>query len=433
LDLYVKAGKIVQRGGKATGRITIDATGLAVLPGVIDAHVHIPDPDVQEREDFITGTTAAASNGTAMLIEHHHSLPVKEAGFLREKAAYLSARSLIDFGLLAVGHPDNIDRLEELWRWGAYGFKVFTCSLHGAPAVLSDTMLEMFRAVAAFGGYCLVHCEDDRITAANERRLRGEGKANGDAILAWRTLEAEMVGVTTTALLARITGARIGIAHVSHPAVIDLIERERAAGARISIESCPHYFYLTERDVRERGPWAKFTPPARSADVASEMWRHLEAGQIDMISADHAPATREEKSRGEKSIWEAPFGIPGVETTLSLMLNGVSEGRCSLKTVVRVMSEGPARVYGLHPRKGNLEVGADADMVLVDLEAQRRLEDAQVRSKVGWTPYAGRLVKGLPVMTIARGRVIFKEGQVVGEPGWGRYIPRPGSDAEREG
>jgi len=429
VDLFVEDGVIVQRGGEGEALETIDATGLAVLPGIVDGHVHIADPDFPERETFITGTAAALANGTTMLIEHHHSLPVKDASFLAEKAAYMEGRSHIDFGFLAHAHPDNLDELEGLWRAGIYGFKIFTCSLHGAPAVLSDVMLELFARVAAFDGYCLVHCEDDLITAANETRLRAAGEIDGGSIVKWRSLEAEKVAVATTVLLARETGVRIGIAHVSHPTVLDLIERERAAGAAVLAESCPHYFYLSEDDVRERGVWAKFTPPAREAAIHGEMWRRLESGQIDLVSTDHAPATKEEKAQGESNVWDAPFGIPGVETTLPMMLNGVAEGKCRLETLVRAMSERPAQLYGLYPRKGSLAVGSDADMVLVDLSAERTLSNEDVRAKVGWTPYAGRTVKGLPLTTISRGRVVFDQGEVVGTPDWGRYVPRPGSEA----
>ena len=160
VDLYIDDGVIVarQRDGDPppSARRTIDASGLAVLPGVIDGHVHIPDPDLPEREDFISGTAAAASNGTTTLLEHHHSLPVKDAASLREKADAMRDRSHIDFGFLAHAQPDNLDQLEDLWNAGIYGFKVFTCALHGAPAVLSDLMLELFQRVAAFNGYCLV-------------------------------------------------------------------------------------------------------------------------------------------------------------------------------------------------------------------------------------------------------------------------------------
>ncbi len=432
VDLFMHEGRIVRRAQADDSDLpdaarTIDASGLAVLPGVIDGHVHIADPDIPEREDFTSGTAAAVSNGTTTLIEHHHSLPVKDAAFLRQKALAMSSRSLIDYGFLAHAHPDNLDELEPLWRAGIYGFKIFTCALHGAPAVHSDVMLDLFRRVAAFDGYCLVHCEDDRITAANEARLKREGQIDGASISAWRSLEAEMVAVADTTLLARLTGARIGIAHVSHPDVLDLIQRERQAGARVLAESCPHYFYLTAADVARRGPWAKFTPPARNAEAGAELWCRLRDGEIDLISADHAPATREEKQPGEANIWDAPFGIPGVETTLPLMLNGVAQGHISLDVVVRAMSEGPARLYGLYPRKGSLAEGADADLVLVDLQAERRLENAAVRARVGWTPYDGRTIHGTPVLTVAQGRVLFDDGQLLGEPGWGRYLPRPGA------
>ena len=432
-DLLVHDGKIAGRmeSGAAEGEAVIDASGLVVLPGGVDPHVHMMDPGLTEREDFPTGTAAAAVGGVTTIVEHHRSLPfVLDAKVLTEKAAYLSGRSRIDFALFGGGHPDNIDELQAMWRAGAACFKVFTCNLHGVPAVLSGRMLTLFREVASFDGLCLVHAEDEFVTAENEELLREAGRRDPRVVPEWRSKEAEQVAVNTVVLLARMTGCRVIVAHASHPAICDLVAHQRSLGARLMVESCPQYFHLTEDEIDEWGPYHKFTPPARSAADRDEMWVRLEAGEVDMVCADHAPATREQKETGRNDIWAAPFGVPGVETNLQMMLTGVAEGRVSLERLVAARSETPAKAYRLFPRKGHLGVGADADLVLVDLDAETTVRDEDVVAKVGWSPFAGRVVRGRVIQTFVRGRLAAEDGHAVIDPGWGRFLPGPGYEGE---
>ncbi len=432
-DLLVADGRVAGTLAVGTGQGTqvIDASGLHLLPGAVDPHVHMMDPGLTEREDFITGTSAAAVGGVTTVVEHHRSLPfVLDVKTLREKADHLSDRALIDFALFGGAQPDNIDQLKRMWEAGAAAFKLFTCNLHGAPAVLTDRMLETFREVASFDGLCLVHAEDEFITAANEKRLKAAGRKDFRVIPEWRTREAEEIAVNTTALSARLTGCRVIIAHASHPQVCDLVNRERKAGAKLWVESCPQYFYLTEDEIDQWGPWHKFTPPARDRASTEALWRRLEVGDVDMICADHAPATKADKSKGLENIWDCSFGLPGVETVFPLMLTGVNEGRVSLERLVAARSQIPAQVYGLWPRKGNLNLGADADFVLVDMQAEKTLRDEDVVSKVGWTPFKGRRVKGLPIKTFVRGTLVAENGKPVGKPGWGKFLPGPGARSQ---
>lgn len=429
-DLLISTGKVmgVVSPGSGSGTELLDATGLHLLPGGVDAHVHMQDPGLTEREDFISGTSAAAVGGVTTIVEHNRSLPfVTNADLMREKAAYLADRALIDFAQLGGAHPDNVDQLRPMWEAGSVAFKVFTCNLHGAPAILPDKMLEIFRKVASFDGVCLVHAEDETITSRNEERLKAAGRKDFRVVPEWRTREAEQVAVNTTSLLARITGCRVVIAHASHPEVCDLVNRERARGARLWVEGCPQYYYLTEDDIDTWGPFHKFTPPARDRAATEEMWNRLEAGEVDMICADHAPATKEDKTRGLEDIWDCSYGLPGVETVLPMMLTGVNEGKVSLERLVAARSQVPAQVYGLWPRKGHLGVGADADFALVDMAAEKTLRNEDVVSKVGWTPFEGKTVRGVPVMTFVRGCLVARYGKPVVDPGWGEVLPGPGA------
>ena len=424
-DLYIHEGRVAAIGRlDLSARETVDGTGLVAIPGVVDSHVHFMDPASPEREGFPTGSAAAAVGGATTVIEHTHAGPVLNATALREKTEYLKDRSVVDFGLGGHVFPETLSEARALWDAGALYLKVFTCTTHGVPALLPPDLLRLFRDVAEFGGICLVHAEDEFLTADAELRLRNLGRVDGGILPEWRNREAELTAVNTVSLLARLSRARVVIAHVSHAAVLNVIERERRLGARLWAESCPQYFYLWESEVLEHGAFRKFTPPARalqSEDLA-EMWRALQRGEITHISTDHAPATRAQKQEG--NIWEVYFGLPGVETTLTMMLNGVAEGRLPLPRLVEALSEKPARLYGLYPRKGALLPGADADVVLLDLQREQVLSDDRVVSRAGWTPFHGRRVRGAVVMTFLRGRRIAEEGKVLAEPGFGRYLTR---------
>lgn len=403
----------------------VDATGKHVLPGGVDPHVHMMDPGDTDREDFPTGTAAAAVGGITTVGEHHRTDPmVLSADVLAEKREYLLDRARIDFGLLAGGHPDNVSEIEDLEAVGALAYKSFTCAVHGVPALKSDHMLELFAEVERVGGISMIHPEDDRMLEANRERLQQAGRTDGSAVPEWRSKEAEQVATATTLQIARQTGVPLWIAHVSHPAVLDQINVAKSQGVEVYAETCPQYFYLTREDVERDAPYTMFTPPAREEDDRRELWVRLERGEIDMVNADHAPSTREQKAEGEDSVFEAPFGIPGVETVLPLLLEGVSEGKVSLQRVVEVFSTNPAKITDLYPRKGALRVGSDADLVIVDLDRETTIRDEDIVAKCGWTPFDGLTIQGSIETTLVRGEPVVEEGEVVGEPGYGEFVAR---------
>lgn len=423
LTIGISDGRIaalLQQPSSAAGHV-ITADGLFVLPGMVDEHVHFMDPGATEREDFIHGSSAAAVGGVTTVIEHTHSHPVLTPADLTEKRHYLEKRAVVDYGLTAHVFPHTVDQAAEVWAAGATLLKVFTCTTHGVAALPPDDLLRLFRLLP-HDARVLAHCEDERMTAANEQRLRRALRSDYGVIVEWRSAEAELVAVNMVALLARLTGARVTIAHASQPAVVDLVLRERALGAQLSVETCPQYLLLDSDAVRTHGPTRKFTPPAREPPAPEQLWACLANGDIDLIATDHAPATLEQKHSGD--IWSCPFGLPGVETTLPLLLDAVNAGRLTLEQVVRRYSEAPARLLGLYPRKGAIRVGADADLVLVDMSRERILRDQDIISKAGWTPYAGRRVRGLPVCTLVRGTIVAQDGRVTAEPGTGRFVNR---------
>jgi dihydroorotase (multifunctional complex type) len=429
LDVYVREGRIaalMSPDSTEKAREVIDARGCFVLPGMVDTHVHFMEPGDPSREDFLAGTTAAALQGVTTIVEHTHGWPVNTVARLREKRDLLQGRSRVDFGLAAHVWPDHIPEIPDMWREGAAFFKAFTCATHGVPAVNPDHLLELAGTLSDAGARCLVHAEDDLMTAGNERRLREAMRTDGGVVPEWRSREAELVAVGTVATIARVTGASLIIAHASSADVLDVVRREQAAGSTLVAESCPQYLHLREDEVLEHGPFRKFTPPARirSDDDERRMWSAFNQGLIHHISSDHAPSTREQKLAGD--IWEVHFGLPGIDTTLPLMLDAALRGNTTFERVVEAYAAAPARAYGFRD-KGRLEENADADLVVFDPEGSRALRDEDVVSRAGWTPYAGTKVRGHVAHTVLRGEPLVEGGQIAeGDPG-GCFLPGAGA------
>ncbi|PZS16077.1 MAG: hypothetical protein DLM57_11315 [Pseudonocardiales bacterium] len=427
LNIGVSAGRIVRiTSTPLTARRVVDAGGLLVLPGMVDTHVHLMDPGATDREDFPSGTAAAAARGVTTIIEHTHAEPIREPGDLTRKVEHLRGRSRVDYGLAAHIWPDRLGQISALWSAGVAFFKIFTCTTHGVPGLNNADLLHAFRALAEIDGRCLVHCEDECITARAEQMLRASGRTDGAILHEWRSREAELVAVQVVCLLARLTGVAATIAHVSSPPVAALIRHSRSLGADIAAEACPQYFTLREQDVHSAGALRKFTPPARArcSEDETEMWRLVRDGTFSHMSSDHAPSTRAQKDAGD--IWDVPFGLPGLDTTMPVLLDAALRGRISVEDVVRIYAQAPARRYGLSPRKGSLWPGADADLVLVDPAARWVLHDEHVLSKAGWSPYSGRELRGAVTSVFLRGHEIAVDGVPV-EERYGQFLPGLGA------
>jgi allantoinase len=428
LNVHIKDGRVIALDAERPPAAEhVDAEGLLVLPGFVDAHVHLMDPGDNMREDFPSGTAAAAARGVTTVIEHTHSHPVRDAADLRAKVEYLAGRAHVDFALAAHVWADRLDALEALWREGVAFLKIFTCTTHGIPGLDHATLRAALREIARIGASCLVHCEDESLTADAERQLRAMAREDPAVISEWRSAEAELVAAQVVATLAEATKARTTIAHVSSPRVVRLVVEARRRGVDLAAETCPQYLLLRKDEILREGALRKFTPPARLRDAAEEaaMWALLRDGAFTYIASDHAPATKAQKLSG--SIWDVHFGLPGLDTTGPLLIDAALSGRLRFETVARLYAEAPARRYGLFPRKGAIAVGGDADLVLIDPCRSWVISDAVVRSKAGWTPYAGRRVQGEAVATYLRGRQVAAEGEVA-PVRVGRFLARGSRD-----
>lgn len=448
LDLLVAGGTLVGPAGRRRasvgvrdGRVawvgspeadppsadrTVDAAGLVVLPGGVDTHVHLMDPGDPGREDFPSGTAAAAASGVTTIVEHTHGAPVRTVEDLRNKRSYLADRSEVDFGLAAHAWPGLGQDVAGLWTAGVTFFKVFTCTTHGVPGHDAARLREHLTATAEVGAVSLLHCEDESLTEAAEALLHAEGRADAGILTDWRNRDAELVAAAVAALLVRRTEARASVAHVSHPEVAGYLAAERGRGAQLAAEGCPQYFLLREDEVLEHGALRKFTPPARARSDAdeAEMWQLLRSGVLTHMSSDHAPSTLEQKRAGD--MWNVHFGLPGLDSTMALLLDAVGRGHLTYEDVARVYSERPAKLYGLWPRKGRIAPGSDADLVLVDPGGRRTLTNGEVLSKAGWTPFDGRTVRGRVVQTYLRGTLVAEEGRPSRERA-GRFLAGAGA------
>jgi dihydroorotase (multifunctional complex type) len=423
--LVAESGVITQIGDVSPVGEIVDITGLVVMPGGVDTHVHLMDPGPTEREDFPHGTRAAAARGVTTIVEHTHAHPIREVTDLTEKRQHLRGRSNVDFGLAAHVWPDRVSHIPDLWHAGVTFFKVFTCTTHGVPGIDPGHLLAALTSIASVDGRTLIHCEDESITAEAEKVLKAEGRADGRILVEWRNREAELVAIAAASVITRAAGAKATFAHVSSREVIEVIEAARRWGADIAAEACPQYFALDEAEVETEGALRKFTPPARIRNEGerASMWDAVRSGAFSHFSTDHAPSTLAQK---EGDIWAAPFGLPGLDTTFPFLIDAALTGTIDLVTAARLYAQSPAERYGLAPRKGSLNVGADADLVLIDPAASWTVANADVISKAGWSPFTGRTFRGRAIATYLRGTEIARDG-VPNDQRTGQFLPGLGA------
>jgi dihydroorotase len=305
---------------------------------------------------------------------------------------------------------------------GAVSFKLYMGSENPLVPCPSDgAIVAAFEKLATLGIRCTVHAENTPILKWRGEQLVKSGRTDEAAHLAQHIDLADVEAVTRTALFSEWTGCKVHIAHESSRFAIPVIASAKARGVDLTAETCPHYLYLSTKDSARLGAnFLRVKPPVREPGHAEPLWKALADGTIDIISTDHAPHLLLEKQ--QPSIWDTAPGFPGVETSMRLMLTGVNHGRISLNDYVRMACEAPAKAFGLYPRKGALQPGSDADIVLVDLARKATIEMNKLHSIGRATPFDGLVTTGLPVLTMVRGRTVAKDGQPVGSPGWGKSV-----------
>ena len=426
VSIAIRDGRVLAVGAREAmpaARETFDASGLHILPGAIDVHVHFRDPGYPLKEDWETGTAAAAFGGVTTVFDMPNTIPpTGDAKTLAAKHAIAAKKACVDFGLYGLLGEDTIENVSELIDGGVIGFKLYMGNTFGKiPSPSTGAMLEAFEVVAPTGKRISLHAETNSIMERRQERLTRAGRRDPLAHINSRPAVVAVEAVSRAAVLAEWTGARIHILHISSAEELRPLREGKARGVDITGETCPHYLLLSTDDYHDLAGIIRVNPPVREVRNHEPLWAALSDGTIDLIATDHAPHTPEEKTRND--IWAVDCGFPGVETQMPLMLTEVNNGRLSLCDYVRLSSFNPAKIWGLYPRKGAIVPGADADLALVDLARDYIIADTELHSRSKISPWNGRRAKGLPVHTLVRGRFVMKDRALAEDAsGWGRSV-----------
>jgi dihydroorotase len=433
-DIGINGGRIagiLERDSPASAATTIDATGRHVLPGAIDVHSHHREPGFEHKEDIVTAGRACAAGGvTTSFAMPNVDPPPNDPERLAAMFDRYRERAIVDWNVNAAGTVP--EALAEMATMGIAAFKVFMVvdtgrsypHMPGIGVHDHGKLLEIFETIAPTGVPLMVHPHDQQLMDHIERGYWERGDRDARAYAKAYAAHDGIIWDTAAALLLRLqlaTGTQLHLLHTQTRGVIEQIRGAKARGQRVSAELNPWAVFLGNdwATVERLGPYALsyYVPEVNT----EPLWQALRDGTIDLVSTDHAPHTREEKEPGWEDGWKAHTGTPSTQFYVPLLLDAAAAGRLALERVVELISSAPARVFGLGS-KGRIEVGADADLAIVDLDTQFEIRDEHVLSKIGWTPYAGRRVRGTVERTLVRGRVVYEEGRVTGEPGWGRQV-----------
>jgi dihydroorotase len=396
------------------GKEVIDVKGNHILPGLIDGHVHFRDPGLNHKEDFGTGSMAAACGGITCVIDMPNTKPpCANVAAVKEKKEIAESKSWVDFGIIGVIVEGNIDQIVPMAEAGVVGFKIFMGETIGAiPAPDDGEILDGLSYVAKVKRRVGVHAENNQIMQYLIKKLKAAGRTDPLAHVETRPNIAEAESISRVILFAEATGAKIHIYHMSSKEGVNLVKAGKERGVDVTAETGPHYLLLEDKDMSKLGSILKMNPPVRSKENAERLWWGLLNGYVDCIATDHSPHTVEEKVNA--NIWSAIAGFAGVETSVPLMLTQVNAGKLTLNQYVKLASENPARVWDMYPQKGLLRIGSDGDLTIVDMKKEGVLKSENLHSKTKVTPFDGWKVKGMPIYTIVRGNVVMKDGKLVG-------------------
>jgi dihydroorotase len=409
LDVGISGGRIVALGdlSQASAGDNIDCTGLTLLPGVIDTQVHFREPGLEHKEDLASGSLAAVKGGVTALFEMPNTKPsTASAHALTDKINRAKGRMWCDHAFYMGATAENADHMAELERTpGCCGVKVFMGASTGDLLVWDDENLE--RVLRSGTRRVAIHAEDE--PRLRERKALAEaGKPETHAV--WRDDESALLATKRAIALARKTGRRVHILHVTTPQELEYLAQHKDIA---TVEVTPQHLTLAGEDAYPRlGTYAQMNPPIRSAWHRDGLWRWVAQGVADVIGSDHAPHTVAEKAAGYPN---TPAGMPGVQTLLPLLLNHMAEGRLTLAQLVDLTSAGAQRIFNLIG-KGRIALGYDADITLVDLNKRWTIDESWLASRCGWSPFTGMAITGKPLGTLIRGQMVMWEDEVLGEP-----------------
>ncbi|MCA9231520.1 MAG: dihydroorotase [Planctomycetales bacterium] len=378
---------------------TVDAAGLYLLPGVVDDQVHFREPGLTHKEDLETASRACAKGGVTTFLEMPNTAPAATTqALIDEKLALAAQKSLVNYGFYIGATPNNLADLQNARN--TPGIKIFIGSSTGDLLVDSQDALERIFAETTLP--ITAHCEDESTVRANAEAYRDSSDVADHSRV--RDHEAAIIATRRALDLAFRHQHRFHVLHVSTGAETQLLSDHRNL---ITAEACPHHLLFNVDDYARLGTLIQANPSVKTADDNLQLWQALQDGRIQVVATDHAPHTLAEK---QQQYPRSPSGMPSIENSLALMLNQVSQGRCTLEQIVRWMCDAPARVWDMVD-KGRISVGYDADLVLVDMRLTKEVRNEDQLSKCGWSPWHGEQLTGWPIRTWVRGHEVYREGQ----------------------
>jgi allantoinase len=431
-DVYIGGGKILGVGSMPEhehGARAIDVRGQYVVPGFIDGHVHLREMGNSDREDFYTGTQAAAVGGITTVMDMPNSKPnVITPDDYKARRDRVLERAYVNIGLYVWACAKNVDRLHEFGELGPIGFKIFTAETGAydpefANYITTDpaVVYRIFEQTSRMRLVTAVHSECQSLVSHFEKYARSKMKPDMRAYLYSRRQSVEDVAVFSEVAMARETKAKLHICHVVGKGAVDFLRwAKRNYYPDVTCEAAPGNLLMNADDTIEKGSVAKFSPPVQAEEHRRALWDGLLDGTIDIVGSDHAPQDYEKKHN--PNIWQASPGSPALDYWVPVMLDRVARGEISMRRFVEAASARPAQVFGLYPRKGAIQAGADADVVVLDMNRTGTVAAARFKSKARYTPFEGWPMRGMPTMTFVAGNLVARDGEIVGKPGYGTIV-----------
>lgn len=429
-NIAIHEGKIAAIGSSAQlypAKDSYDAKGRYVLPGCIDAHVHCRDPGLTYKEDFSTGSMAAAAGGVTTILDMPNVQPptLSVENFLI-KQQIAAEKSYVNYGIYAY-LVNNLDQIDGLIEHGICGFKwdlsTFDWELpEGYYLPDNGELAAIFKRIAAHDYVVCVHAEDMELVRHYTQLLKDAGRSEKDffAHVEARPDIVELSALYRTFVLSELSGCRVHITHLTSKRGLALIKEYQRRGIQVTSDVGPAWFTFSATDYEAFGGGIRVIPAIRFEEDRAALYQGLISGDIEVLATDHAPHSHEEKF--QRSWWDTLPGTIGVQTSLPLLLDKVNKGDLAITRVVACMAKNPAQIFGLYPRKGCIQVGADADLVVVDMEQEWTITHEQMCSKTKYTPYDGFVVKGKPILTLVMGKIVMQDGQILENPGAARLV-----------
>lgn len=415
-----KVFKISKEANMPNADKKIDLKNLLVLPGLIDVHVHLRDEGKAYKEDFYSGTAAAAAGGITTVLDMPNNNPVTmNAETLENRVMVAGKKILVNVGFYSE-FPKNIKEMRKIVDEGAVAFKLFMTEQVGELNIEDDhALLEAFNTVSKLKVSVAVHAEDRKALKKAEEKFKRAKCNDVEAFIKAHSENVEVKAINRLLGIVKQTNTRVHFCHVSTKKGLKAIIEGKKSGMPITCETTPHNLLLSVDDLRRIGTLALTMPPVRGKKHIAALFDGIKNGWIDILASDHAPHTLEEKKA--KAIWDVKVGIPGLETTVPLSLTMIKRGRLSMADLVRLMAEKPAEIFELKGR-GRLKEGNSADFTVVDLYGKYKIDASKFHSKAKFSPFDHWLVEGKPVKTFVNGQLIMDEGEIVAKAGNGEII-----------